>query len=361
MMDAGERILVFPVDRDSLPLIKSADNYSHVFINHLVSPKSWGHEGDVFFINGREILVSHDYEKTLDDCTTVWIVDSWNELEFSQFILPAIRTAAQKSKKVVCFRCLSADEKAVLSDMDICYVSHSMPSVTLTPESRVQEVRTPVVFVLSSTENCNQLYIETALCAELRNREYNALLVSSQKEGVIFGEHSIPNFMFSRKYDENEKVLMMNLFIRQLEIKNQPEVFVIGIPGVAMPNDYRYSTDFGILAYELSEAIKPDFAVLSSPCMPYDTDFFKGIEESLLGRLDVSVDIHTLSPYSLDYAGITIEKQIGYLSVDDSFVQKTINQTAYETLLDLNRRDGILLAVDRLIDKLSGGAGSLIT
>jgi peptide maturation system protein (TIGR04066 family) len=361
MVDKDERILVFPVDRESLPLIRSADNYSSVFINHLVSPKSWGHEGEFFCNNNRDIIVSHDYENAMEDCTTVWIVDSWNELEFTQFILPVFLSASEKRKKIVCFRCLSIEEEAVLKDLDVCYVTRSTPTITLTPESRVQEIRTPVVYVLSSTENNNQLYIETALSDELRGREYKTLLVSSSKACVVFGDHSIPDFIFCNRYSENEKVLAMNQVIRCLEATHQPDIFVIGIPGAALPNDYRYSTDFGILAYELSEAVRPDFAVLSSPCMLYDTDFFKGIEESLLGRLGVSIDIHSLSPYALDYAGITNEKRIGYLSLDDAYVQNTINQIAYNTLLNLNRRDGISLAVDRLINKLSGGAGALIT
>jgi uncharacterized protein len=228
-------------------------------------------------------------------------------------------------------------------------------------DARIHEVRTPVVFVLSSTENCNQSYIESALCSELRNREYDVLLISEQKDSVVLGQYPIPDFMFQGTYSENEKIIALNRYIWGLERKHQPEIIVISIPGAAMPYDVRHSSDFGVLAYEFSEAVPPDFAVLSSPCMPYEIGYFKGVEKSLHGRLGITIDIHSLSPYVLDYAEISFEKSLCYLSVDDEYVREMIKRIGYDNLLNLNHKVGISAAVDHLIDKLSGGVGSIIT
>ena len=214
---------------------------------------------------------------------------------------------------------------------------------------------------MSSTEYCNQFYIETTVCVELRNRGYETLLISSQKESIALGEYSIPNIMFSSKYNENEKVLALNHYVRHLEMKHHPDIIVIGVPGAAMPYHYQYSSDFGILAYEFSEAIKPDFAILSSPCMSYDLDFFKSVEDGLHGRLGIFVDVHSLSPYALDFTGFSKEKCLAYLSLNDLYVQESIEQIKYNKLLNLNNINGVSSAVDRLIDKLSNNIGSLIT
>jgi peptide maturation system protein (TIGR04066 family) len=361
MFNADDRILVFPVDRESLPVIKGTASYPNICIHRLIAPESWGHDGESFMCADGMVEIHHDYENGLTDCSAVWIVDSWNELDFCKFIEPAIRLAYGNSKRVVCSRRLSALEKALLSDIELDYVDYSAFTPTIGQDDRVQEIRTPVIFILSNTELCNQFYIETALCEELRNRSYESLLISSQKECIVFGQYSIPHFMFGNEFSENKKVIAFNKYIRHLEVKHNPEIFIIGVPGVAMPYSHQYSIDFGITAYEMSEAVKPDFTVLSSPCMPYDTDYFKSVEESLQGRLGISVDVHSLSPYALDMTESSIEKQLGYLSVDDAYIQETVDRIGYNKLLNLNRKQEMTHVVDRIIDKLSGGVSTYIT
>jgi len=128
-----------------------------------------------------------------------------------------------------------------------------------------------------------------------------------------------------------------------------------------MPFHHRLSADFGIIAYEISEAVKSDFTVLLSPCGLYDVEFFEGVEKSLYGRLGVPVDVHSLSPYALDMSEASFDKHLSYLSVDDSYVQETVEKIAYEKLLNLNNERGIAFAVDKLVDKLSGGTSVYIT
>ena len=361
MISVDDRVLVYPVDKGNLSVVKSTSNYPHFRICQLVSLESWGYGGDSYKCADGIVQISHDYERGLNHCNVVWIIDSWNELDFTQFIEPAIRLASKKSKRIICSKKISAEERKFLSNIDVIYNELSSFEPEITVENRIQEIRTPVVFVMSNAEFCNQFFIETALCTELRNRNYNALLISSCKESIVFGDYSIPDFIFQNKYSENEKVLAINQFIRHLEMKHQPEVIIIGVCGVAMPFDHRYSNDFGIIAYELSESVKSDFTILVSPCMQYDQVYFKGIEKTLQGRLGVTVDIHSLAPYAIDFNETHINKCISYLSVDDNFVRDTIDRIGYKNLLNLNEQDGISIAVDRLIDKLSGNTSSLFT
>lgn len=361
MFDASDRVLIYPIDKENLTVVKSTKNYPNIQICHLVTPESWGHSGEYYDCAKGMVEVSHDYESALNDSSVIWIVDSWNDLDFKMFIEPAIRLASEKGKRIVCSRSLSEREKELIRDIEVVYIEYSSGESIIERTDRVQEIKTPIIFVASITEFCNQFYIETALCAELRNRDYETLLISSRKESIAFGGHSIPDFMFHGEYNENKKVLSLNHYIRHLEIEHRPEIIVVGIPGVAMPYDYQYSSDFGIIAYEISEAAKPDFVVLASPCMPYDMNFFKGVEESLHGRLGVFIDIHSLAPYALDLSESSVNKRLSYLSVDDYYVQKIIEQISYVNLLNLNHMQGISSAADKFVDKLSGGLGALVT
>jgi hypothetical protein len=166
--------------------------------------------------------------------------------------------------------------------------------------------------------------------------------------------------MFNGGFSENQKVVAMNKFVRDLEVKHCPDVIIIGIPGLAMPYSYKYSSDFGIIAYEISEAVKSDFTILSSPCILYDSNFFSGVEKSLSGRLGVDVDTHSLSPYALDSNGFMLDNGLSYLTVDEVYIKKTIEQIGYDKLLNLNSMDGIKSAVDRIIEKFSNDSSSII-
>ena len=359
MFDADERILVFPVDRESISFIKSTANYPNIRIRHIISPESWGYGGEIYMCAGGAVKIHHDFENGLSDCTVVWIVDSWNEIDFKEFIKPVIHLAASKNKRVICSRSLAKNEKELISNIEINYIKHSSIKPLVKSSDRIYEIETPIIYVMSSTDFCNQLYIETALCAELQNRGYNALLLSSRKEFSAFGGHTIPDFMFLNELSENEKVIAINHYIHQLEIKLRPEVIIIGIPGAAMPFNPIRSSDFGLLANEISEAVKPDFAILSSPCLLYDDAFFKRVEDSLYGRLGVSIDVHSLSLYALD---ILAEKNdLSFISVDNSFVDNIIKQIGYKNLINMNDIAGISDTVDRLIIKFSNETSSLIT
>jgi len=127
-----------------------------------------------------------------------------------------------------------------------------------------------------------------------------------------------------------------------------------------MPYSHQYSFDFGIIAYEISESVKSDFTILISPCMQYNSEYFKDIEENLRCRLGVDINVHSLSTYSLDSNEPFIGKSFAFLTLDDLYVQKTIEQINYENLLNLNSKDGITKAVNKLIFALSDSSSSLI-
>lgn len=360
MFELNDNILVYPVDRGILSVIKSTENYLNINISQLVSLESWGHNGECYSCARGMVEISHDFHEGLNHCTTVWIVDSWNDLDFYKYIEPKIRLAVNNGKRIICSRYLTTLEKTVLSDIEIFYVEYSSINSLINNDSRVYEIRTPVIFVMSTTEFCNQFFIETAIYAELRNRGYNTLLISSQKEGVLFGGCSVPDFMFNNDYPENKKIIGFNHYTYSLEIEQKPDVIVIGVPGAAMPYNHQYVSDFGVIAYEISEAVKPDFSVLSHPCMPYYDTFFKGIDKCLQGRLGVSIDIHSLSPYALDFYEPAPVKRLAYLSVDASHVHSTIEKLSTENLLNLNTMTGISSAIDKMISQLSDGTSSII-
>jgi hypothetical protein len=69
VFDATDKILLYPVDRESLPVIASAARFPNVDIRALVSLESWGHIGECYRCASEEVEVSCDYESSLDICS----------------------------------------------------------------------------------------------------------------------------------------------------------------------------------------------------------------------------------------------------------------------------------------------------
>ena len=144
MIGIDELLLIYPVDREILSVIKSTENYLDIHICRLVSLESWGHIGECYKCASGMVTISCDYDNGLNDCSVLWIVDSWNELDFKLFIEPVIRLAAKKGKRIVCSRELTSSEKESLTNLEVVYVEYPLFAPKITRDDRIQEIKTPV-------------------------------------------------------------------------------------------------------------------------------------------------------------------------------------------------------------------------
>lgn len=97
------KVVVYPFDRDFLPVLKNHDLLKELEIESVVSLKGWGFvSSTVSTYGGQQYVVSDSLNAALENCDCLWLVDSWNPCSFGDYILPAALLAAKKRRKIIC-------------------------------------------------------------------------------------------------------------------------------------------------------------------------------------------------------------------------------------------------------------------
>ncbi len=110
----------------------------------------------------------------------------------------------------------------------------------------IQEIKTPVIFVMGVGENAHKFEIQLSVRENLFNMGYKVSQVGSRNYCEMFNFHSFPEFMYSNMYSETEKIKLFNNFIKNIENQENPDVIIIGIPGTIMRinNKATYDLEF---------------------------------------------------------------------------------------------------------------------
>lgn len=356
------KVVVYPFDRDFLPVLKNGDLLEELEIESVVSLKGWGFVNTVVSAyGGRQYVVSDSLIAALEDCDCLWLVDSWNKCSFGDYILPAALLAAKKGRKIICTRSLGDAETAVLreavtenmvsfAEQYDAYMCHKSEGRGL-----LGVVNVPVVAVVGVAENAGKFDTQAALFRHLLQKGYKVCWISSRKEAALMGVHPIPNFMLKAGLSENEKIIAMSKYTMILERAEQPDIFLIGIPGAFTLYSRRYSSDFGVLAQEMIQAVTPDILIAGS-LYPTSGEVhsYERLERLAEQRLGIRIDFHVMSSYMIDNSTSAQERKTKYLTVDDERVSQRVSELDRSNLFFIDSEtcgENLFTAV---LDTLSG-------
>lgn len=363
------KAIIYPYDNESSFLFK----YNQLNIKfHAVgaaAPKGWGFTGkDIGEISGGKsigVQVNSEFEHCCEYFDTIAIVDSYMELNFS-IIYNAVIEEVKKGKNIICLKKLN--EKDYQSLFNICQSNGSSFECFKGNECTIDsavfnenllDLKTPVIFVTGAAHRTGKFNLQLALSNELREYGYKVSQIGTKRFSEIFDFHSFPNFIFSSKINEAMKILMFNRYIKTIELNEKPDVIIIGIPGGILPINKKFTEDFGIYAYLVSQAIKPDAAVLSLLYEDYLPEYFKEMDNLCKYRFGYKIDCFNLSNIKFDYqlsdesgkkcysvidADFIDEKTKKYNNVQEKPVFNTLNS------IDMNKLSNYI------IDLLSGSA-----
>ena len=101
-----ERLMIYPFNIESMPLIRHKELLSKYCIKSLVSPNGWAMTNkDAGIIdNGSElnINISNSFEEDITNVDTVLFVESSIELDFKKLLYPKFLMAIEQSKNIIC-------------------------------------------------------------------------------------------------------------------------------------------------------------------------------------------------------------------------------------------------------------------
>ncbi len=370
-MGKNERLLIYPYNMEFAPVLRHKSLLTEYEISCLVSPNGWGFTGKDAGIadKGPDIGISvcADFEKSLDLCDTVMIVESHLPFSFEKYIFNKIKLAIELKKNIICSLKLNEEAIKEISSMCNCegvYFKYFDDTLSVLPKEivieneSIEEINTPVILTVGIAEKTNKFEIQLALRDKIQKSGYKVSQIGTRSYCEMMGFHPFPSFMYGNSISDVNKVLMFNRYIKKIEKIEEPDIIIIGVPGGIMPFNREFTNKFGLLAFEISQAVVPDVVIASLLYEDYKHENFQEYTDLIKYKLGFEVDFFNISNMQFDWTRARDEHVRSYTSYDYRFIDEKIihydwNKIPVLNILNNNDSDNI---VKQTIQKLTGYA-----
>lgn len=366
-----EKLLIYPYNMEIAPVLRHRSLLTDYEISCLVSPNGWGFTGKDAGVAdyGSEIgiTVSADFEKSLELCDTVMIVESHLPFDFDKNIFGKIRMAVKSKKNIICILKLrdeTAEEISVLCNDEKVYFKYlnKSPNILLEEISfdreNIEKIVTPIILVNGTAERTNKFEIQLALRENIFKQGYKISQIGSRCYCEMLGFHSFPSFMYRSDISEVNKVLMFNRYLKKIEETEEPDILIIGVPGGIMPFNMEFTNKFGLLSYEIAQAVEPDVVISSLLYEDYKIEGFEAYANSIKYKLGFDVDFFNITNIQFDWIRALEEHVMSYISLDYKFIdEKKMNYSSNEIpVFNILNNDDSSKIAEQTIKKLTGYA-----
>ena len=156
---------------------------------------------------------------------------------------------------------------------DIIYIKQvqSIEKEQINSISEEQRLDVPVIFIAGVTSYTEKFHVQLALRSRFLDNGYKVSQIGSKEYSALFGFHPYPLFM-NVPMDNTERILLFRKYVKYIELLEQPDVIVLGIPGGIMGVNRKHHFDFGMTAYMVSQAVEPDYVIMN---MLYSQNYTK--------------------------------------------------------------------------------------
>jgi peptide maturation system protein (TIGR04066 family) len=334
-----EKMMIYPFDAGFSAILRHQSLLEGYEISKLVSPRGWGLcDNDASVADSgsyMNIWVWDNFDEALKECDTIFFTKPDNTIfDFENIVKNPLLKSAEAGKNIICTIAMKEELKERL--LNICnkkgtyfryYGEHEnynkhFPKFEY---EKISRIRTPVIVVLGTSEKTNKFEIQLSLRENLLEMGYKVSQVGTRKGCELMGFHSFPEFMFSPSLNESGKVFLYNQFIKNLEVKDDPDVIIIGIPGGIVPFNEELTNRFGVLAFEISNAIAPDVVIFSTLYTDYSPSYFELLSTTIKYKLGYNIDFFNIANHQFDWESARQEKMLVFTTIDSSFVSKKIS------------------------------------
>lgn len=346
------RIAIFPYEETMKYILKNVSK--QYCIQKLISPIGWGYVGNVVETNNGMLMVEKDLGTEINfDC--ICFVNSTFPMDFESTILPYLEICKKNNFKVMWFRECSKDVQKKLKDIispeNLLVISPERLNSDNEQLQTLYEITTPIIYVADVFPYQNSLYIQWDIYKEIQKRGYLAKLITSKPEqSMVEGVISIPKCE-AKNIDIAGYILKFNQLLKNIEVCENPDVFIIGIPGNILEISKKIHGDFGEYTFLLAKSAPPDYLVCNIPYCINIHERYMEIKESVEKNTGLEVDAFTVIPKYLEVMLSEENSRFEYISLPKEFVTSEINGKS--NLYESYNRVGICRLVDDMIEKLS--------
>lgn len=349
-------MVIFPYDATLKNTLQHIDQKEYRVCG-IVSPRGWGYGDTSLLIGDEEIVIQASLRQVESAYDCICLVNSRYSLNFTNSIMPIIHECAEKNLDVIVCRDFTEQELQIIKsyiDKDKLHILYETYR-DIKMENEIFEIDIPVVLITDIFAELNSQDVQLKIYDELKAKGYAVKLVSSKREMRLIRDiDSIPQSVL-REYGTNkEKILRFNHYIKQIEIKENPDLIIIGIPGNLMEISKKVTGDFGSSAYIISRGVISDYVVCN---FPYFQDFegrYSELCKCVENRLETKVDACNVIPQYLDLMESEEYGELEYLGLSAEYVEKKLQK--HEKIFFLQDKKEILRIADEIVKKLEGYA-----
>lgn len=348
--------MIYPYSKAYEPYVLYQEALVNMVISSLVSPKGSGLVGRRVCCEGKAWEITSDYAKALNQCDIVWFVNDEKFKLSEEAIKKKVIEAVREGKKIIFTRMATAGGNDFADVIPIRQKLQLVKSHMM--EDKLQadycyHIDTPVLIVYGTETGTDKLAVQLSLREEFIHRGYKVASVSTRMDSELYGMYAMPAFMIECGYSEAEKIRKYNHYVKQIELKEQPDIIIVGIPGGTLPYDQIDHNEYGILAYEISFAVPCDAAVM---CMAYNPNFegdfsrFAHDMEQVFRYKTICCHVAAAVP---DMKRMSDNQKRHLVSLEREFIDEKLKQYNKKNVFNILNKNGAECAVKLICDVLS--------
>lgn len=321
------------------------------------APAGWKIEKDRALDDEDQVIVDNnvktDYEKEIAGVDAVYFADS--EIFFPmQFLKEKIEYAVESGKKVFLNKTtadfLQWDNKYGVTVLQ----GESFQALNKLPHYSVFTIPVPVVFVMGLGPNTGKLEVQLALRRSFTQIGYKVSQLGSNGAASFFGFSPLPAFLSENRWSVEEKIIMLNHFLYHKCIRDRSDVLIIGVPGGIMPLNPMVYEDLGIMAFLISQAVRPDVAVLNLYSHEYSQEYFDELRMICKYRYNFDLEFLAVSSSGVSLSSDTHECEFTRISteVSEQYLSSRENYRNVQLFRVFDKQDMKALG-DAVIERLA--------
>lgn len=359
--------VLYPYHLQAAPLLRHPGLMKDITIRAVVSPEGWGFAGkDASAADGGgslNLTVHGCFADVTEPFDSVFFYESPLPIDLEKDIVPRMITMAGERKHVLSTirlpEALEAQVKESCLHSGVDYRTFIPPATPLIPFKETShsllKIDTPIIFILGLSERCNKFEAQLSLREAFLEAGYSISQIGSRSYCECMGFHSLPDFMLEARYTETEKIILFNRYVKELERTEKPDLILIGIPGgIAMLNE-KVTNHFGILAYEIAQAVRPDAAVVSTFYNAFTPEYFERIQNLLRYRAGFEVDHFIIANTRFEWDVANMTHREAFLTLSSDFIDSKIGgfQEMGVSVFNIHNREHVLALREQLIENLN--------
>lgn len=352
------KVAIFPYDYEFETICRYADLINNIVIEKILSFPGWGMVGNgVCFLNQNLIIEDCFGDIALNSCDALWIIESEHVVN-SEYLLQISQQFIDAGKDIVLSKKIEQDIFGKIFLMCEEKGRKLYSFIGQNGEKNLQDdvemlysINTPVIAICGMGEKTNKLEVQLDLWKRLKIDGYKVVWISSGCEAIFFGGEQFPGFMYST-CSEKEKILFYNHFLKWIEQEQKPDIFLLGVPGGIMPVSKKQIGFLGISAFEVFNAVTPDFTIFTLYYGDTDYNYLQEIRNLAEYKFNIETDAFYLSNIEQDIFSLDKITPVEYIMHDDYEVSERVRDAQVEEKFMFCRENQTEL-YDYIIKKLS--------